>query len=51
MNVLAIGAHPDDVEINCGGTLAKYASQGHKVFTASKLRKRCVMNTIAKSVG
>ncbi len=35
MNILAIGAHPDDVEINCGGTLAKYAKQGHKVFTAT----------------
>ena len=35
MNILAIGAHPDDVEINCGGTLAKYASMGHKVFTAT----------------
>lgn len=35
MNILAIGAHPDDVEINCGGTLAKYVKQGHKVFTAT----------------
>ena len=35
MNILAIGAHPDDVEINCGGTLAKYAKLGHKVFTAT----------------
>ena len=32
MNVLAIGAHPDDVEILCAGTLAKYAAAGHKVF-------------------
>ena len=35
MNILAIGAHPDDVEESCGGTLAKYAKQGHKVFTAT----------------
>lgn len=35
MNILAIGAHPDDVETSCGGTLAKYAAQGHKVFTAT----------------
>lgn len=35
MNILAIGAHPDDVEICCGGTLAKFASLGHKVFTAT----------------
>ncbi|MFD0693800.1 PIG-L deacetylase family protein [Paenibacillus sp. GCM10027628] len=31
MNVLAIGCHPDDLEIGCGGTLAKLASQGHHV--------------------
>ena len=31
MNVLAVGCHPDDLEIGCGGTLAKYASLGHKV--------------------
>lgn len=32
MNVLGIGSHPDDLEIACGGTLAKYAKNGHKVF-------------------
>lgn len=32
MNVLAIGAHPDDVEILSAGTLAKYAAAGHQVF-------------------
>lgn len=31
MNVLAVGCHPDDLEIGCGGTLAQYAKQGHKV--------------------
>jgi LmbE family N-acetylglucosaminyl deacetylase len=25
---LAVGAHPDDVEFGCGGTLAKWAAQG-----------------------
>jgi LmbE family N-acetylglucosaminyl deacetylase len=34
MNVLAIGAHPDDLEILCAGTLARYAGQGHQVFMA-----------------
>jgi len=32
MNILAIGAHPDDIEIGCGGTLAKYASYGHNIY-------------------
>jgi LmbE family N-acetylglucosaminyl deacetylase len=32
MRILAIGAHPDDIEFGCGGTLVKYARQGHKVF-------------------
>ena len=32
MVVLAIGCHPDDLEISCGGTLAKYVKLGHKVF-------------------
>lgn len=35
MNVLAVGAHPDDIETMCAGTLAKYASLGHKVFLAT----------------
>ena len=34
MNVLAIGAHPDDIEILCAGTLALYKKQGHTVFMA-----------------
>jgi N-acetylglucosamine malate deacetylase 1 len=34
MNILAIGAHPDDLEMSCGGTLAKYSALGHKVFMA-----------------
>lgn len=32
--VLAVGAHPDDLEILCAGTLAKYARQGAKVVMA-----------------
>jgi LmbE family N-acetylglucosaminyl deacetylase len=31
MRVLAIGAHPDDLEILCGGTLARYVQEGHEV--------------------
>lgn len=35
MNVLAIGAHPDDLELSCGGTLAKHTQNGDKVYMAS----------------
>lgn len=31
LDVIAVGAHPDDVEIACGGTLAKMADQGYQV--------------------
>lgn len=32
MNILAIGAHFDDLELGCGGALAKHCSNGDKVF-------------------
>ncbi|MEO8496687.1 MAG: PIG-L family deacetylase [Planctomycetota bacterium] len=31
LDVIAVGAHPDDVEIACGGALAKLVKQGYKV--------------------
>jgi N-acetylglucosamine malate deacetylase 1 len=31
MKVLAVGCHPDDLEIGCGGTLARFAHQGDTV--------------------
>jgi LmbE family N-acetylglucosaminyl deacetylase len=30
--ILAIGAHPDDIEFGCGGTLIKYTERGHRLF-------------------
>ncbi len=30
--VLAVGSHPDDIEIGCGGTLAKHVANGDRVF-------------------
>lgn len=53
MRVLAVGAHPDDVEIACSGTLAKCVkrgdqvivchvssgNQGHKIIQPDPLRK------------
>jgi len=38
MNILAIGAHPDDIELGCGGLLLKAARQGHTVFMYSVTR-------------
>lgn len=32
LNVLCVCAHPDDAELNCGGTLLKYCKQGHNIF-------------------
>jgi LmbE family N-acetylglucosaminyl deacetylase len=31
LQVVCVGAHPDDPESGCGGTLAVYAAQGHRV--------------------
>jgi LmbE family N-acetylglucosaminyl deacetylase len=33
-SILAVGAHPDDIEWLCGGTLAKFAKLGAKVSMA-----------------
>lgn len=32
MNILAIGAHPDDIEYGCGGALVKLSRLGHQVY-------------------
>lgn len=32
MRILALGAHPDDIEVGCGGTLIKYGENGHRIF-------------------
>lgn len=32
MNVLVVGCHPDDLEIGCGGTIARFTREGHTVF-------------------
>lgn len=31
MNVLCLAAHSDDAEMGCGGTLARWAGEGHRV--------------------
>ena len=32
LNILAIGAHPDDIELGCGGILLKAVRSGHSVY-------------------
>jgi len=32
VSILAIGAHPDDIEFGCGGSLIKYSQRGHRLF-------------------
>jgi N-acetylglucosamine malate deacetylase 1 len=38
LDVLAIGAHPDDVDLSCGGTVAKLVKQGRQVGIADLTR-------------
>jgi len=38
LDILAVGAHPDDVELGCGGTLAKLAAAGRRVGIAHLTR-------------
>ncbi len=32
MHILAVGCHPDDIELGCGGTIAKHRSLGDEVY-------------------
>ena len=52
LDVLAIAAHPDDVELTCGGTLLKMAQQGYKTgildLTAGEMGTRGTPETRAK---
>lgn len=52
LDLLAIAAHPDDVELTCGGTLLKMAQQGYKTgildLTAGEMGTRGTPQTRAK---
>ena len=52
LDVLAIAAHPDDVELPCGGTLLKMAQRGYKTgildLTAGEMGTRGTTETRAK---
>lgn len=55
VDVLAIAAHPDDVELCCGGTLLKMAHIGYKTgildLTAGEMGTRGTPETRAKEAG
>jgi N-acetylglucosamine malate deacetylase 1 len=52
LDLLAIAAHPDDVELTCGGTLIKMAGRGYKTgildLTAGEMGSRGSPETRAK---
>jgi bacillithiol biosynthesis deacetylase BshB1 len=52
LDVLAIAAHPDDVELTCGGTLLKMGEKGYKTgildLTAGEMGTRGTPETRAK---
>jgi len=52
LDLLAIAAHPDDVELTCGGTLLKAAEQGYKTgildLTAGEMGTRGTSKTRLK---
>lgn len=49
MKVLAVGAHPDDIEFLCAGTLAKYKRLGHDVTMAIVTNGEVGSSTIPKA--
>lgn len=49
MRILAVGAHPDDLEILCAGTLAKYAERGDQVFMAISTNGEVGSSTLSKA--
>ena len=52
LDILAIAAHPDDVELTCGGTLLKMANKGYRTgildLTAGEMGTRGTPETRAK---
>jgi LmbE family N-acetylglucosaminyl deacetylase len=50
MNMLAIGAHPDDIELGCGRTLLrKGVRQGHNIFTYTLTRGAASGDPVART--
>ncbi|MFH0797053.1 MAG: PIG-L family deacetylase [Candidatus Omnitrophota bacterium] len=48
MRVLAVGAHPDDIEMQCAGTLARCAQRGDEVYIAIVTEGGCGSPTLSR---
>lgn len=48
MRVLFIGAHTDDVEISCGGTIAKFLEHGHRVAVLACSQQFSELNLLSE---
>ena len=49
-SVMAIGAHPDDIEFGCGGTLYKHRLQGDKVVMVIMTNTQSVSGVTGESL-
>lgn len=49
MRIMAFGAHPDDIEFLCAGTLAKYSEAGHKVAIVISTNGEVGSSTMGKN--
>ena len=47
LDILAFGAHPDDVEISVGATLLKYSDEGKEINIVSNLSDKLLTFSIA----
>ena len=51
MNILALGSHPDDIEVFCAGTLLKYKKQGHRVYRFQHSERRQIISKVYRYFG
>ena len=49
-HIMAIGAHPDDIEFGCGGTLLKHKKRGDKVIYVCMTDTQSVDKTTGKVI-
>tara|TARA_R100000664_G_C2758196_1_gene146913 strand:+ start:3650 stop:4297 length:648 start_codon:yes stop_codon:yes gene_type:complete len=50
MNVMAVGAHPDDIEFGCAGTLIKHIENGDQVTYVCMTRTESIDATTGKVI-